>query len=67
MLTSFDVNSFARQTFPAIGVVCVAFTPLQVSPAWNCSSAVRLLRSIAGCPFTVIEYGAHKLFGSVTP
>src|SRR5271156_1118012 len=49
------------------GAVGVALTPLQIRPAWNSWSAVRLLRSTAGCPLSNTEVPRHGLFGSVVP
>src|ERR1700728_546568 len=47
------------------GVVGVALTPSQTSPAWNSSSAVSPLKSTAGCPFKVVDVPSHGVLGSL--
>ena len=64
MLTSFELSSEARQVVGRAWFG-VASTPLQVRPAWNSSSAVRLLRSTAGCPLRVVEVMPQAVLGSL--
>src|SRR5579859_1566492 len=47
------------------GLPGVAFCPLHMRPAWNSSSAVRLLRSMAGWPLRVVEVESQALLGSL--
>src|SRR5580658_4760074 len=63
MLTRLDLYSEARQAAGS-GLAGVAFTPLQIRPAWNSSSAVSPLRSTAGWPPSVVEVGSQALLGS---
>src|ERR1700733_14844216 len=64
MLSKVDPYSEAGQGVGS-GVVKLALIFPHVSPASNSWSAVRLLRSTAGCPLSKVDVGPHALFRSL--
>ena len=65
MLTSVELYCDGRHGREA-GMAGVAFTPLQVRPAWDCWSAVRPLRSTRLAAGQDGRCRIAGLFGSVT-